>query len=183
MLNHKILLIALSTMLLSIGMIAITRCAPGISVTVADIDPFITGAGDTATYMVNVESLTTEDENAIVTVIGDPNLEFNWITQEFILATSATENFGLEATCPGGTPGDFPFTVSVEAWPTWLTYDDAVMLDMVETSSYTDYVHVSPTGVIPEVPLGTAMTGVSMIVALVAYITIPRLKRRQLNTA
>ena len=112
-------------------------------------------------------------------VTGDPELGFDWTVKEFFLGVGATESFGLEATYSGTTPGDYAFTVFGEAWPTYLSYDEAEMIGMIETSSSTDYVHVPPEFVIPEVPLGTVMAGASMIVALVAYITVPRLRRRQ----
>lgn len=51
--------------------------SPGISVTIMDMDPFITSPSDAATYTVNAESITTEDENVKLTVSGDPNLNFD----------------------------------------------------------------------------------------------------------
>jgi len=39
-----------------------------------------------------------------------------------------------------------------------------------------------PPHVIPEVPLGTVMAGVSMIIALVAYMTVPNLRRKKQHT-
>jgi hypothetical protein len=160
-------------------MISVGRCDPGISVTIIAVDPFISSPSDTATYIVNAESITWEDENVRLMVTGDPELGFDWTVKEFFLAVGATESFGLEATYSGTTPGDYAFTVFGEAWPTWLSYEEAEMLMLIETSSSTDYVHVPPEFVIPEVPLGTVMAGASMIVALVAYITVPRLRRRQ----
>lgn len=162
-----------------LGIISIGRCDPGISVTVVDVDPFIMGPSEAATYTVNTESLTTEDENVKLMVSGDPNLNFDWTTQEFLLLAGDTQSFGLEATVTTPTAGDYEFTVLGEAWPLFFTYDEASMMGLIETSSYTDHVHVMPTGVIPEVPLGTVMAGASMIAALVAYITVPRFRRRQ----
>jgi hypothetical protein len=178
-LKRKLVFTLSSAMLLSMWIVAIAHCAPGISVTITAVNPFITRPSDTATYIVNVISETTEDENVRLTVSGDPDLGFNWTTKEFVLAIGTTESFGLEATYSGTTAGDYAFTVLGEAWPLGFTYEEAEMFMLTEISSYTDYVHVPPEFVIPEVPLGTVMAGASMIIALVAYITMPRLRRKQ----
>ena len=157
---------------------AVAQCTPGISVTIADVDPVIAGAADAATYVVSIESITTEDENLSLTVAGDPGLMFDWTVKELLLTMGTTETLGLEVTCPGSTAGDFAFTVSGEAWPMSMTYDDAVYLGIIETSSFTTYVHVLPQQVIPEVPLGTIAAGSMMIVTLVAYILVPRFRER-----
>ena len=116
--------------------------SPGISVTITDVDPFINSPGDVATYTVNAESITTEDENVKLTVSGDPNLNFDWTTQEFLLLAGATQSFGLEATVTTFTSGDYEFTVLGEAWPIIFTYEEALMYGIIQTSSYTSYVHV-----------------------------------------
>jgi len=177
-LNHKLLLIPVLALVFTLGLISIGHCSPGISVTIVDVDPFISSPGDTATYIVNVESITTEDENVKLTVSGDADLVFDWTTKEFVLMAGATESFGLEATYSGAGAGDFEFTVFGEGWVLFFTYEEASMMGMIETSSYTDYVHVAPSGVIPEVPLGTVMAGTSMIIALLAYIAMPRFRRK-----
>jgi hypothetical protein len=177
-LNYKISLITLATILFSMSIVAIAHCDPGISVTIIEIDPFITSPSDTATYIVNVESMT-EAENVRLTVSDGPGLSFNWTMKEFVLAAGANESFGLQATYSGYVPGDFTFTVSGEAWPTGFSYEEASMIGLIETSDWTDYVYVTPTSIIPEVPLGTIMAGASMIVALLAYMAVPRFRRRK----
>lgn len=124
--------------MLSLLLVSIVRAdpTPGISVTITDVDPSIRSLGDTATYTVNAESITTEDENVKLTVSGDPDLAFKWTLKEFILAAGAIESFGLEATYSGTGTGDFAFTVLGEAWPLYFTYDEAVMFGVIETSSF-----------------------------------------------
>lgn len=151
--------------LLSLMMLAKINCAlasPGICVTITVIDPVILnynpgGEGDTATYIVNVESITTEDENVRLTLSGDPAISFNWTTQEFVLAMGSTQSFGLEASATVSlTPGSYLFTVLGEAWPLGFTYDEANAIGLIETSSYTANVEIPPTFfVVPELPFGT----------------------------
>lgn len=141
--------------------------SPGISVTITDVDPFITSPGDTATYTVKAESITTEDENVKLTVSGDPNLNIDWTTQEFLLLAGDTQSFGLEATVTTFTSGDYEFTVLGEAWPLFFTYEEALMYGIIETSSYTSYVHVEEVTQPPSVtscdldgnPKGTFLPG------------------------
>lgn len=49
------------------------------------------------------------------------------------------------------------------------------------TDTATDIKTITPTGVIPEVPLGTIMVSVAMIIALVAYVASPRWRRKPLQ--
>lgn len=130
---------------------------PGISVTVVDVDAFAGGIDNQASYVIRVESITTEDENVKLVVSGHFSLSFDWTLQEFVVTPGEIKEFPLTVTVAVGTgAGDCDFTASGEAWPAGLTYDDAVALDMIETSSYTDYVYVtetvSPPRPVPEFP-------------------------------
>lgn len=142
--RFKLLVGAISLFLSSILFISLVNADPGISVTITDVDVFITSPSDSATYTVKAESITTEDENVKLTVSGDPDLNFDWTTQEFLLPAGDTQSFSLEATVTTFTPGDYEFTVLGEAWPIFFTYDEALMMDLIETSSFTDYAHVTP---------------------------------------
>lgn len=151
--------------------------SPGISVTITTIDPFIvnynpSGLGDTATYIVNVESITTEVENTRLTLSGDPTISFNWTTQEFELAMGSTQSFGLQASATASsTPGIYPFTVLGEAWPLGFTYDDANTWGLVELSSFQANVEIPPTFlVVPELPLGTITAMSAFLVTTGLYI-------------
>jgi len=157
-----------------LGIINLARGDPGISVTVTDVKSYVNAPSDVAIYIVTVESLTTEDESVRITISGDPELAFNWTQQEFLLAAGESVSFGLEVTYSGSSPGDFQFTALGEAWPTFLTYDQASQMGLIETSSYTDYVHISPSFVIPIAPAGTLTLGILMIAALAIYIKLPR---------
>jgi len=179
-LKLEMLLLPLLAILLATGILTVARCSPGISVTSIPIDPFVTAPGDHATYTISVESMTTEDENVRLTIYGAPNLEFDWTTKDFVLIAGDTESIALDATYSGTTPGDFAFTVSGEAWPRDWSYEEAAAMGLLETSDFTDYVHVTPQGIIPEVPLGTIMASASIVAAFVAYITVPRIRKRQL---
>ena len=162
------------SILVMLGIISSVYGEPGISVIVTDVKPYINASGDVAIYIVTVESLTTEDENVRVTISGDPELAFNWTQQEFLLAAGESVSFGLEVTYSGSSPGDFQFTALGEAWPTFLTYDQASQMGLIETSSYTDYVHIPPSFVIPIAPAGTITLGILMIIALTIYTKLPR---------
>ena len=175
--TRRFLIVAVAIVFLSLAT-GISHANPGISVTVVPVDPFINFSGDSAMYTVSVESITTEDENVKLTVSGDPDVGFDWISKEFVLVAGDTASFGLEVTYSGSSPGDFTFTVSGEAWPTWLTYEEAVDMGLIETSSFIDYVHVLPQSVIPEVPIGTIVASGSIIAAIGAYITVPRFRKK-----
>lgn len=165
---RKLLLIGIAVVL-SVIVLAKTNnvsATPGISVTITVIDPDIVDLSDKATYTVNVESVTTEDENVRLTVSGDPTITFDWTTKEFVLTVGSTQSFSLEASATlSSTPGSYPFTVLGEAWPTWfdmdldgdgdVDYDDAALMGLLETSDATNYVILPLTFVIPEYPLGT----------------------------
>jgi len=138
MLSIGVMALFLSSMLF----ISVVKADPGISVTITDVDPDIASPSDTATYTVNTESITTEDENVKLTVSGDPNLNFDWTTQEFLLLAGDTQSFGLEATVTTFTSGDYEFSVQGEAWPLFFIYEEALMYGIIQTSSYTSYVHV-----------------------------------------
>ena len=140
--RFKLLKCAIVFFLSSMLFISIVKADPGISVTITDVDPDISSSGDTATYTVNVESITTEDENVKLTVSGDPNLNFDWATQEFLLLAGDTQSFGLTATVTTFYPGDYEFTVLGEAWPLFFTYEEALLFGIIQTSSYISYVHV-----------------------------------------
>ena len=121
--------------------------SPGISVTIQDIDPIaaLHLTDDQATYNVKVESITTEFEDARLTVSGDPSLTFSWTLQEFSLAPGEIREFPLEVTVAGGTPpGNYPLTALGNAWLPFLP-------EFPETSSYTSHVNV-PTP--PPPPVG-----------------------------
>jgi hypothetical protein len=166
----------LAIMVLSMALLLLinsVKCSPGISITIEDVDAQITGSGDTATYVVSVESITTEDENVRLAITGDAGLAFNWTSEEFMLAQGTTESYGLEATYSNAGSGKFAFTASGEAWPTWLTYEEAAEMGLIETSSFTAYVYVLLINVIPEVPLGTIAAGGSMMLALAVFIAFP----------
>jgi hypothetical protein len=130
------------TMLFLIGTIAIVHCSPGISVSIVDKNRYITSPSGTATFIVNVTSITTQDENLSLTVSGDSHLGFNWTSEDFILPAGATKLFGLSVTNPGGGSGVLNFTASAEAWPVGMTHDQAASMGLIETSSYQDYVQI-----------------------------------------
>ena len=169
-------LISVLLLTFSMAFMLLVKADPGISVTITDVKSYITTPSDVAIFVVNVESVTTEDENVKLTISGDPQLAFNWTTNEFILAVGDSASFGLEITYSGSTPGDFEFTVLGEAWPLGFTYEEAQAMGLMETSSSTDYVNVPPTFIIPIAPAGVITLGLLMTVALALYIKLPRRK-------
>ena len=115
----------------------------GIVVTITEVDGVADNPGETATYTVNVESITTEDENLQLSVIAHEDLEMNWTFTEAFIGTGDTKTFGLEATYIGTATGNLAFTVFGEAWPTNYNYSLAIDIGLLETSSYTAYVYVT----------------------------------------
>jgi hypothetical protein len=82
-------------------------------------------------------------------------------------------DFGDTGTGTGATPthtyaSDGIYTVTLT-----VTDDDGA------TDTATTTATITPQQVIPEVPLGTIVASVAMIIALVAYIAMPRLRRKQ----
>jgi hypothetical protein len=140
-LKAKKLLITLLLMLFIAGTIDLAHA--GIAVTITEIDGVADLQGDTATYIVNVESITTEDENLQLSVIAHDDLEMSWTFTESSVATGATENFELVATYTGTAKGNLAFTVFGEAWPIGYSYEQAIDIGLLETSSYTAYVYVT----------------------------------------
>lgn len=138
-----ILLMALALTLIVLSFFDSSRIvkassSPGISVTIQDIDPIAAlHLTDTeASYIVKIESITTEFEEANLVVSGDPSLSFSWTLQEFSLAPGEIREFPLEVTVASGTPpGDYPFTALGSAWLPFLP-------EFPETSSYTSHVNV-----------------------------------------
>ncbi len=61
--------------------------------------------------------------------------------------------------------------------------DDTYFYDpsgaVIPTDKFDGHVQQVPTTVIPEVPLGTIMASAAMIIALVAYITVPKWRRKR----
>jgi hypothetical protein len=149
-------------MLFLFGTIATAHCNPGISVSIVDKNRYITSPSGTAMFIVNVTSITTQAENLSLTVSGDSHLHFNWTSEMFILPTGATKLFGLGVTNPGGGSGVLNFTASAQAWPANMTYDEAVSMGLIETSSYADYAQViTPTPGIKLTKVPSATTVVS----------------------
>ena len=150
----KKLLITSLFLLLIVGTINLVHA--GISVMVIAVNPNVFNQGDTATYTVSVESITTEDENMQLTIIYDNNLQPNWTFTEGVIGTGAMETFGLEIAYTTTSSGNFQFNVTGEAWPTTYNYSQAIDLGLLERSSYTAYVYgpiePSPTPAIPEFP-------------------------------
>jgi len=111
---------------------------PGISVTIEDIDPIaaLHLSDNEASYIVKIESITTEFEDANLVVSGDASLSFSWTLQEFSIAPGEIKEFPLTITVASGTPpGDYPFTAVGNAWLPFLP-------EFPETSSYTSHVNV-----------------------------------------
>lgn len=153
------------TLVLFSAMFSFVKADPGISVTIEDVDPY----APNATYIVKVESITTESENVKLTVSGDPSLTFSWTIQEFILDPGEIQEFSLEVNVEtGAAPGNYEFTALGEAWPTWLTYEEALALGLIQTSSYTTYTYVVAEGV-PEFP--TSFPAIASL-ALCTYLII-----------
>ena len=165
--------------LFSMICISLVKADPGISVTITDVKSYVNTPTDTAIFIVNIESVTTEDENVKLTISGDPTLAFNWTTDEFILPAGETASFGLEVTYSGSTPGNFEFTALGQAWPMFFTYEEALEYGIIEESSFTDYLNVPPSFVIPIVPAGTILLGTIMIATLAIYIKLPRKQKKK----
>ena len=151
----KKLLITLLFLLLIVGTINLVHA--GISITVIEVNPNVSNQGETATYTVSVESITTEDENLQLSIsVPSGDLELNWTYTGTVLAQGTTENYGLAATYNGTSSGNINFTVYGEAWPTSYNYSQASDLGLLETSSYTAYVYgpisPEPTPDVPELP-------------------------------
>jgi hypothetical protein len=154
-LKAKKLIVASMFLLLITGSINIVHA--GISVTVIEVNPNVFNQGETATYTVSVESITTENENLQLSIlVPSGDLELNWTYVETVLATGTTENYGLAATYNGTSAGNINFTVYGEAWSTSYNYSQALDLGLLETSSYTAYVYgpisPEPTPDVPELP-------------------------------
>jgi len=154
-LKRKSILTLFVALLFSMLMISIVHGNPGISTTIIPVKPYITSPSGTATYIVNVTSITTQDENLSLTVSGDAHLGFNWTAKDVILPKGTTELFGLGVTNPGGGSGELNFTASAEAWPTGMTHDQAVAMGLIETSTYLEYVHI---GAVPALTVSISPT-------------------------
>lgn len=155
----------LTTLALSSTLVSFVKADPGISVTIEDVDPY---APD-ATYIVRAQSITTETENVKLTISGHPSLTFNWTTQEFALDPAETKEFPLEVDAtPATPPGNYEFTAHGEAWPTWLTYEEAQMLMIIQTSSYTTHTYVVAISA-PEFP--TSLSAMASL-ALCMYLLV-----------
>lgn len=144
---------------------------PGISVTILDVDPNAGGTDDQASYIVRVESITTEFEDANLIVSGHPSLSFNWTLQIFSIFPGEIKEFPLKVTVAYGTlPGDHSFTAVGNAWLPFLP-------EFPEASSYTSYVHVTSLIGPPTVKVGGFENPVNKFSLLAPYIlfalTIP----------
>ena len=135
--------------------------SPGVSITVTDIDGVMAGLDYKATFKVITESITDELEHVKLTVTGLPS---GWTyvlsPSEFDLDAGAFQESSLEITGSIDTsPGSYSFTVEGEAWPPDFP-------ELTETSSYTSYVYVTLTLVIPEFPIGPLGALLSALAAL-----------------
>lgn len=151
------------TLVMFSTLVSFVKADPGISVTIEDVDPY----APSATYIVRAESITTESENVKLAVSGDPSLTFSWTIQEFPLDPGEIKEFPLEVNVAAGTlPGNYEFTAYGEAWPTWMTYDEALMIGMIQTSSYTTYTYVAA---VPE--FSTSFSAIASL-ALCMYLIV-----------
>lgn len=141
--------------------------SPGISLTIEDVDPNASGTDNQATYIVKVESITTDIEDGNITITGHASLTFDWTLQEFFgLLPGEVREFPLTVTVADCTdPGDYGFTATCTAWLPFLP-------EFPETSSYTSYVHVT-SHIGPEVVGGSRiLTPLDAIKQLIPWITV-----------
>ncbi len=126
---------------------------PGISVTVEVIDKYAGGADLSAEYNVKVESITTVDEDVVLTIRpADPSellsgeqpadiSWFDWTSKSFSLAAGTTQEFTLDASLPPGvSQGDYRFVAAGSAivpGMSWLPAEDSDNKEIVVVTEAT----------------------------------------------
>lgn len=117
------------------------------------IDQITGGADLSAEYNVKVESITTVDEDVVLTIRSAEALElfageqpadiswFDWTSQSFSLAAGATDEFPLYASLPAGVSmGDYRFVAdgvaTVPSMP-WLPASDSDSKEIVVVTEET----------------------------------------------
>ena len=126
---------------------------PGISVSIEVIDQITGGADLSAEYNVKVESITTVDEDVVLTIrpaeaselsAGEQPADiswFDWTSQSFSLADGATVEFPMYASLPAGVPmGNYRFVAdgvaTVPGMP-WLPAEDSDSKEIVVVTEET----------------------------------------------
>ena len=127
--------------------------SPGISVSIEVIDKITGGADLSAEYNVKVESITTVDEDVVLTIRSAEASElspgeqpadiswFDWTSQSFSLAAGATVEFPLYASLPAGvSAGNYRFvadgSATVPGMP-WLPAEDSDSKEIVVVTEET----------------------------------------------
>lgn len=129
--NKLIKIVVTASVLLAL--IATVSADPGIEVTVTPIDNEVL-PGETATYEVNVTSITTVAEHVVLSI--DPERTgwgYTFVPTEFDLTPESTVISSLRIAVPAGvTPDTYIHNVtgnaSYEPFPGWVTYQEGCYL-------------------------------------------------------